>query len=149
MYPLEPGGCAMLALSSPCPSHLRFSSHVSRVLPPVSAQASLRSSQPHPHALSHTHLLSAPPTRRWWRRAASNSVARGHHKSLVPGWVFTPTPYLFLIIIDMGRSITFLCSGLDCGNLWVEISLDPRSKVPHCHGGLANSPNFRFPPVPL
>lgn len=46
MYPLESGGCTILGLSSPCPSHLLFSNHVFflQLRPPSEA--------PHPPALN-------------------------------------------------------------------------------------------------
>lgn len=111
MYPLKSGGCVMLGLNCPCPSHLHFSSHVFlqvQFRPPTEAPhppalshahmllAPSACSKPHPSALSSTHLLSVPPIRRWWRRGAPNSVIHGHRETLVPDWVSTPTTYLYL-----------------------------------------------------
>lgn len=130
MDPLESGGCAMLGLSTLCPSHLCFNGHVFF------------------HQKFPTYLLSAPPTRRWWRRGAPNRVAHGHHKSLIPGWVFTPTPYLFRFIIDLGRFSNLLVFR---PRLWVPPDgsiLGPQNQDSTLRWALANSPNSRVPPVP-
>lgn len=135
MYPLESGGCTILGLSSPCPSHVCFSNHV------FFLQLQLRppSEAPHPPALN-------PGAGKG--EGLQTVVAHGHHKSLVPGWVFTPTPCLFLFIIDVGMFSNLLVLR---SRLWEppERSIPaPQNQGSTLRWHLANSPNSRFPPVP-